>query len=83
MRIPDGAALTLHASSGTGGFTIDVPDNAAVHLVGSTGTGGITVPANFKRISGNQDNGIGDKGTWETEGFASAARQITMMAMGS
>lgn len=78
IRIPDGAALTLRASSGTGGFTIDVPDSAAVRLVGSTGTGGIDVPASFQQISGGKDNVVGESGTWETEGYAGAERQITI-----
>ncbi|NWG16216.1 MAG: hypothetical protein HXY41_06230 [Chloroflexi bacterium] len=76
IRIPDGTALELHATSGTGGFTFDVPDDAAVRLVGSTGTGGITVPASFLQVGGDTDNFVGENGTWETAGFDSAVRQI-------
>lgn len=76
VSIPEGAALRLHASSGTGGFTFDVPDNAAVRLVGSTGTGSISVPASFMKVSGDEEGVVGDRGTWETAGFESAARQI-------
>jgi hypothetical protein len=78
LRIPEGAALVLDASAGTGGFTIDVPQDAAVRLEASTGTGGITVSSNLRRVSGDDDSFVGDSGTWETDGFASAERQIVI-----
>lgn len=76
ITVLEGAAVRLDLNSGTGGMTVDVPDNAAVRVRGSVGTGGINVPGNFTRVSGGDGSFIGASGTWETEGYASAERQI-------
>jgi hypothetical protein len=48
-----------------------------VRLTADVGTGGIEVSAdNLERVSGEDDNFVGDSGTWETDGFAEADRQI-------
>lgn len=78
IRVEEGAALLLLLSSGTSGMDVDVPDDAAVRLVASVGTGSINVPQRFNRVSGEEDRFIGDSGTWETEGFAAADRQIVI-----
>jgi hypothetical protein len=78
VRIEENAALTLSLQTGTGGMTIDIPEGAAVRLTGSVGTGGINVPANLRRISGEDDRFVGDSGTWETEDFGAADRQIVI-----
>jgi hypothetical protein len=77
LTLEEGAALTLRLNSGTGGATVDVPDGAAVRLTADVGTGGIEVSAdNLERVSGEDDNFVGDSGIWETEGFEAADRQI-------
>ncbi len=79
IDIPEGAALSLRISSGTGGVSIDLPNDAAVRLVGSVGTGGIDVPSWLRRVGGDDENNfIGDDGTWETAGFSTADQQITI-----
>lgn len=78
FTIPDGAALTLRINTGTGGADIDVPDDAAVRLTASVGTGSINVPGGWTRTQGEDDRFVGDKGVWETAGFASAERQIVI-----
>lgn len=82
IRIEEGAAVDMRVGAGTGGFTIDVPDDAAVRLVGSTGTGSINVPPSFASVSGDDDSITGDSGTWETAGFDTAERQITINFVG-
>jgi hypothetical protein len=76
--ISEGAALHITVSGGVGDVTIDVPDDAAVRVDASTGVGDINLPREFSRISGNDDQFVGESGVWQTEGFASAERQITV-----
>jgi len=78
ITVDEGAAVTFEISGGVGSVTVDVPDDAAVRVDASTGVGGIDVPSNFQRISGDEDNFVGDEGVWETEGFADADRQIVI-----
>jgi hypothetical protein len=74
--VEEGAAVTFEISGGVGQVRVDVPSDAAVRVDASTGVGGIDVPANFARISGDEENFVGEEGVWETEGFAEASRQI-------
>ncbi len=79
ISIPEDGAVNLRVSSGTGGVSIDVSEGAAVRLVGSVGTGGIDVPSWMQRIGGDDENNfLGAEGTWETEGFNNADRQIVI-----
>lgn len=77
ITLEEGAAISLRLNAGTGGFSVDVPDAAAVRVEGSTGTG-IDIPSRFTRLTAEDDNFVGESGTWETEGFASADRKITI-----
>ncbi|MBL8163218.1 MAG: hypothetical protein JNJ61_14620 [Anaerolineae bacterium] len=76
--ISEGAALHITVSGGVGDVRIDVPDNAAVRVDASTGVGDINLPREFTRISGGDDQFVGESGVWQTEGFASAERQISI-----
>jgi hypothetical protein len=74
--VEEGAAITFEISGGVGQVMVDVPSDAAVRVDASTGVGGIDVPANFARVSGDEESFVGEEGVWETEGFAEAGRQI-------
>lgn len=76
VTIPSDAALRLDINGGVGQVTLDLPDNAAVQIAGGSGIGSVNVPSGFNRVSGNEDEGIGDRGVWETPNFESADRQI-------
>lgn len=78
INLQSGTSVNLDINSGTGGFTIDVPEAAAVRVVARTGVGGINVPSSYNRVDGKDDNFVGENGTWETTGFASAENQITI-----
>ncbi len=76
INLQNGTIANLDINSGTGGFTIDVPDEAAVRVIARTGVGGINVPSNYSHVDGNDDNFVGENGTWETPGFENAENQI-------
>jgi hypothetical protein len=83
LNIPEGSNVNLDIHGGVGEFAIDVPDNAGVHLEADSGVGGINVPSNFTRTGGDdEDNFIGESGTWETEEFANADQKITIIFNG-
>ena len=75
VTIPDGATVRLTVRIGTGSATFDVPDDAALQIVASTGTGSVNVPAFIKRIT-EPSQGVGQNGTWQSDHFDSAERQI-------
>lgn len=76
ISIEEGAEITLDIQGGVGNVFIDIPDGAAVRLEGETGVGNINVPSSFRQTRSNDENIVGESGTWESEGFSSADRQI-------
>lgn len=78
ITIEENATVRLSLRSGTGGMTVDVPEGSAVQVRGSVGTGGIDVPSWLVRVSGGDDNLVGESGTWESANFDAAERQITI-----
>jgi hypothetical protein len=76
ISIEEGAEITMDIQGGVGNVIIDIPNEAAVRLEANTGVGRINVPSNFLRTRGNEENIVGESGTWESEGFSSADRQI-------
>jgi hypothetical protein len=80
LTIPEGPAdVNVDINGGVGETTIDVPD---VQIEVNSGVGGVNLPANFTRTSGDDDNLVGENGTWESEGFADADQQITITFKG-
>lgn len=78
ITIAEGAAVELDINGGVGNMTVDVPDGAALRVDANSGVGNINLPGNLQRISGDDDSPVGDDGVWETEGFDSAERRITI-----
>ena len=76
--IPENAAVALDIDGGVGEVRIDVPDGAGVRLVGESGVGSINVPDYFNQGEGDDSDFVGEDGVWETEGYASAERKITI-----
>jgi hypothetical protein len=78
ITIMTGTQIDLDVSGGVGNLTINVPSDAAVHVDAETGVGSIRLSSAFKRISGDDDQIVGEEGVWETSGFAEADQQITI-----
>lgn len=76
VTIPEGPDVTLNINGGVGESTIDVPEGAGVRVDADSGVGGVNLPSNFIRTSGDDDNFVGERGVWETEGFAQADQRI-------
>lgn len=76
QRLVIGKETSLDAAmeTGSGSVNIDLPTDAAVRLeVTDAGSGGISVPSWMKRIQGQ-----GKEGIWESAGYASAQKRITI-----
>ncbi len=78
ITIPDGANITLDLEGDVGDFIIDVPDDADLRLEASTDVGDIRVPSSLRKVSGDDDDFVGESGTWETTGYGTASRRITI-----
>jgi hypothetical protein len=76
ITILEGAEVKLDLVGDVGGFVIYLPDGAAVRLDAETDVGNIQLPANFRKVSGDSDDFIGESGIWETENYDSADRRI-------
>ncbi|MBN1286472.1 MAG: hypothetical protein JXB47_13825 [Anaerolineae bacterium] len=74
ITVPDAAALDMQINGGVGSFTIDIPRDAAVRIDVSGGLKTVDIPAYFDQVR----EGEGQNGTWETPGFGSAERRITI-----
>ncbi|MHB1296052.1 MAG: LiaI-LiaF-like domain-containing protein [Anaerolineae bacterium] len=73
--------VTLDLSQGSGSSTIDVPDDAGVRVIADVSSGSLNVGGGLQRVEEGRNR---NSGTWETEGFADAARQIVIeLDMGS
>ena len=70
-------SYSVNINSGIGNVTVNLPHDVAVRITAQQGLGDITVPANLRRISG-EDSDFGGSGVWESEGFANAERTITI-----
>jgi hypothetical protein len=70
-------ALDAKVTGGLGACNIFMPGDAAVRLKATTGIGSVEVPDHFVRLKGGDDF-IATSGTWETSGFETASRQITI-----
>jgi hypothetical protein len=82
IDLQQGAEVEFDVEGGVGDLTIALPDNAAVHIEAETGVGDIRVPSFIPQVSGQGDQFPGMSGVWETPGFSSADRQITITFVG-
>jgi hypothetical protein len=78
ITIPEGANVRLDLDGDVGDFMIEVPEGAAIRLDAETDVGDIRVPSSLHKVSGEEDDFIGESGVWETTGYSSADRQITI-----
>ena len=69
-------AMVLGVDGGVGDTVIELPSDAAVRVQADTGVGNVRLPSDFLRISGDNDNPVGDEGVWESKNFDDAERQI-------
>lgn len=77
LEIPEGAALTLNLNGGVGNFEIYLPQTAAVRIESVGGLGLVDLPDHFIQLS-EEGSFIDKSGTWQTEGYDLASRQITI-----
>lgn len=81
VLVQSGSSLKLQLRAGSGPVAIDVPNDGAVRLeVRDDGSGPLRVAGFLQRRSGSADTG-----TWESAGYAGAARKvdITVASAGS
>lgn len=77
MTLPGETDVTLRLDTGSGSARLQLPAGAAARLeVRDSGSGSLRVPASMRKIEGDANE---DEGVWETEGFSSAAGQITII----
>lgn len=79
LTIEDGAAVNATIKGGVGQCDVKIPAGAAARVHASMGLGEVNLPPQFVRVSGEGSFGImGTEGTWETAGYATAERKITI-----
>ena len=66
----------LDVDAGSGTITIQVPDGVGVQISGSTGSGGVYKPNDYVRVSGSDQIGPSESGTWQSPNFNSAEQVI-------
>ncbi|GAB4477266.1 MAG: hypothetical protein Kow00124_20240 [Anaerolineae bacterium] len=75
LTLAEGAALDLEFSGSTGDLIVEAPRGSAIRvIVESDGVGSVQLPPDLIQT----EHGDGDEGTWETDGFARAGRQIVI-----
>lgn len=72
------ANVTLTITGSVGDVIVNVPSNAEVRVDASVGVGDIRLPSNFVKLSGSEDNVLGESGVWETSGYEEADLRITI-----
>jgi hypothetical protein len=78
IEIERGANIILTIDGSVGDVYVDVPSAAEVRVDASVGVGNIRLPSDFQRVSGSNDNFVGDSGVWETDGYDDADLRITI-----
>lgn len=77
IRLGDGAIMNARITGGVGACEIDLPAGVEVQVRASSGLGKVHVPAHFTRLDEGKDF-IATSGTWQTSGYESAERRITI-----
>ena len=77
MNVAPDAALDLRLiNGGSGSLAVNLPIDAAVQVVvNDRGSGSVNLPGELQQVSAGDRDGLG---TWETEGFSSAARRVVI-----
>lgn len=72
------AALAFRLTNGgSGALAVNLPQDAAVQVVvNDRGSGSVNLPRELRQVSSGDED---DTGTWETEDFGSATRQVTIV----
>jgi hypothetical protein len=77
ISLPANTTLTVRLHGASGSMNVTLPESAAVHIeIQDSGSGSINVPGSLNRLSGS---GRDKTGTWESQGFATAAQKITII----
>lgn len=77
VDIAEGAALTMKVRGGIGGFKVNTPHDAAVRIKATMGVGDVNLSSRFVQTGGGRHL-VGESGVWQTEGYETAARQVTI-----
>lgn len=75
LSLPDGS-YSVMIDANVGDTTLDLPEDSAIRIEASADVGDLNMPNYLTRVSGNDDNIVGDSGVWESEGFSSAENRI-------
>jgi hypothetical protein len=67
---------------GVGEFVLDLPDGIAVRLEGESDIGDIRVPSWLDLVSGNDNQGLGTQGVWESENYSDAEQSLLIIFNG-
>jgi hypothetical protein len=76
------ASLNLTIDGDVGEFTINIPSDANVRIDAEVDIGDLHIDSRFDKISGGESDFLSDRGVWETPGFASADKKITIVFNG-
>lgn len=77
IDIADDAALHLKARGGVGAFKINTPHDVGVRIRATVGVGDVNLSSRFVQMQ-SANHLVGKSGTWQTEGFEGANRQVTI-----
>lgn len=77
VTLAEGNSGEISLDSGSGSVTLVIPQGLAIQLRGDTSSGSVNLPADFTKVSGDDDFS-GESGVWETPGFASAEQQLVI-----
>ncbi len=62
----------VRLDAGSGNIRLTLPEGVGVEITAETGSGNLTLPTGYVRVSGTERTGSGERGTWQSPGFAQA-----------
>ncbi|MHB0856110.1 MAG: LiaF domain-containing protein [Anaerolineae bacterium] len=75
LDLRDAAEAQVRISQGSGSTSIQVPTDVGVRLISDVSSGSLNVGPGLERVEEGRNR---NSGTWETEGFADAERQVVI-----
>ena len=78
LRLEEGIDAVLKIDGGVGDMVVVVPKGVGVRFEGDIGVGNLNVPSSFDRLRYDDDNFLGESGTWESANYDDAAHRVTI-----
>jgi hypothetical protein len=82
VMLQDNTSVNLSIDGDVGDFTIDVPSDAAVRVEAEVDIGDLHIDSRFDKISGSDREFLSESGVWETPGFATSEKKISIVFNG-